>query len=208
MTQGINLLPEHIRKSTARMRVVRAWSIVFFFGCIAVGIVVQYRWTAITRVSTDLVQIKPEADEILLQLEHVKALEAQLARLENELQGFDAAPRTNGILPLLNTVARGVDRYAASMVLTQIEFIEEPIKATEATPVSLGKTSTQSEPLAEVRLMIHGNAESDITVGRFVQALRESSLFQNVTLRDEANPPAEGFLRRSFVIDCSRREVP
>lgn len=208
MTRGINLLPDAIRNSTARLRVVRVWALVLFFGCVAVGAIVQYRWAAIARLSTDLVQIKPDADEVHLQLELVKALESQMDQLQSDLESFNSVPQTNGILPLLNAVARGVDRYASSMVLTQIEFTEEPVKVNEATPVALAAGSSTSGSLAEVRLAIHGHAESDITVGRFVQVLRESSLFQNVTLRDDTNPAIEGLLRRTFVIDCFRREEP
>lgn len=213
MTQGINLLPEGIRKSTARSRAVRLWTIVLFFGFVAVGVVVQYRWTAIARLTTDLMQIKPDAEEVVVHLEHVKELEIQFDRLQAELDGLDSAPKTNGILPLLNTVARGVDRHAASMVLTHIEFVEEPLKDQDATPVAAVPSTAQAvggpaETVAEVRLRIQGMAESDITVGRFVQSLRESSLFQNVTLREDTNPAVEGFLRRNFVIECLRREVP
>jgi len=209
VTHGINLLPEGIRKSTARTHVVRLWCFVLVFGFIAVGAVVQYRWTAIARLSTNLIQIKPDAEEVIVHLEHVRELELHMGRLHAELCGLDSAPKTNGILPLLNTVARGVDRYASSMVLTQIEFVEEPLTNADATPVSVVPSKPiAAESVAEVKLTIHGLAESDITVGRFVQALRESGLFQNVTLRDETNPSVEGFLRRNFQIDCLRREVP
>lgn len=208
MTKGINLLPETIRKSSARTRVIRIWSVVLFFGMAVVGVVLQYRWTAIARVSTDLMAIKPDAENVLVQLEHVSELEKQLDRHQAELAGLDSAPINNGVLPLLNTVAKGVNRFADSMVLTQIEFVEERAATESATPVSLSNHAGSASSLAEVRIMIHGTAESDITVGRFVQSLRESSLFQNVTLRDEANPSAEGFLRRRFVIECQRQEMP
>ncbi len=207
MTTGINLLPETIRRSAVRARVIRVWSVVLFFGMAAVGVVLQYRWTAIARVSTDLMTITPDAESVLVQLEHVSELEKQLDRHQAELAGLDSAPIHNGVLPLLNTVAKGVSRFSDSMVLTQIQFIEKNAQPDSATPVSL--TSEESSSLlAEVRILIHGTAESDITVGRFVQALRESALFQNVTLRDEANPAAEGFLRRRFVIECQRQEMP
>lgn len=208
MTRGINLLPETIRKSSARARVIRIWSVVLFFGMVAVGAVLQYRWTAIARVSTDLMTIKPDAEEVLMQLAHVSELEKQLDRHKAELAGLNSAPMNNGVLPLLNTVARGVRRFADRMVLTQIEFVEVPAQVDSAKPVSLSNLVGPTAVLSEVRVLIHGTAESDITVGRFVQAMRESSLFQNVTLRDEADPSAEGFLRRRFVIECQRQERP
>lgn len=208
MTMGINLLPETIRKSSARTRVFQIWSVVLFFGMAAVGAVLQYRFTAIARISKDLMTIKPDAEDVLTQLAHVSELEKQLERHQTELAGLDSVPMNNGVLPLLNTVARGVRRFSDRMVLTRIEFVEDPAQADSVMPVSLSKNAGLTSSLAEVRVLIHGTAESDITVGRFVQAMRDSSLFQNVTLRDEANPSAEGFLRRRFVIECQRQERP
>lgn len=205
---GINLLPETIRKSSARTRVFQIWSVVLFFGMAAVGAVLQYRFTAIARISKDLMTIKPDAEDVLTQLAHVSELEKQLERHQTELAGLDSVPMNNGVLPLLNTVARGVRRFSDRMVLTRIEFVEDPAQADSVMPVSLSKNAGLTSSLAEVRVLIHGTAESDITVGRFVQAMRDSSLFQNVTLRDEANPSAEGFLRRRFVIECQRQERP
>ncbi|MBI3866015.1 MAG: PilN domain-containing protein [Planctomycetia bacterium] len=204
MKDRLNLLPLAFQRNTLRRTQIRQWSVAAGICGILVASIGLFQHYELHRLEQGLqmrrlraeplealrTQNEQQRNRLALLLDDQKVL----AELESEQLAFH----------LLSTVSRSAASCTDGVQVQQFSFSRSKsiVKSpqTGATAPSDQQQTTEVETLV---MTVKGIGADNLTVSRFVVALRDSLLFEKVDLRSSTGGqgPVRGV--RSFVVECT-----
>lgn len=197
---GLNLLPWRFRRKLIARTRVRQWSIVAISAAALVLAAAGFEYARIVRKEQtlsrlearcqSLTKMRAESAAIQTRIAEAQKLESLLSRVENQELPFKSlgmasrmAAASNGRLQLTGL---GVSR------------------TTEAVPVADKPGVTESEE--RVALLLNGRAASNLAVADLVLRLRETAVFDAVTLKSGGTSTLSDATPGSpFQVECVQR---
>lgn len=210
MNVSINLLPDDLRRRSIRTRIIRSWTPVLLAFAAGIAGFTHYEWKQCSVVRAAAEQLQPEVQLAEQSILSLSESEQRTQALKTEIARMNALKRAEDPLKLLNVISQSATAIGDQLTVSRLDLfsMEENPETPDST---IPTTATTSLPVPTTKLFktvmhVNGRAVSDISVARFMNSLRVSGGFHNVTLKSSQPSGVSGPLQREFVVECIREE--
>jgi uncharacterized small protein (DUF1192 family) len=210
MSVSINLLPDDLRRRSIRIRIIRSWTPVLLAVAAGIAGLTHYEWTqcSVVRMAAD--QLEPGVQIAAQSMLSVAESEKRTQALKSEIAEMKSLNCADDPLKLLNIISRSAAEIGDQLTVSRLDLfslLEHAESSGAAIPTSAPKAArTPDSKRLKTVLHVNGLAVSDIAVARFMNSLRSSGGFHNVSLKSTQPSSVNALLQREFVVECLREE--
>jgi hypothetical protein len=200
----LDLLPLAFQRKVLRRAIVRRWVIVLGV-CAALAVAIFMRQHHEDKLLQQALEIRRLRAGPLQALQSQKdALRKQLARIREDQQLRVELESEQLAFHLLATVSRSAATCIDNVQVQQFSF-SRTRSAVTTQPVKTDGQSGQPEQteIETVVMTVKGIGADNLTVSRFVVALRDSQMFDKVDLKSSVGGAGMARGIRSFVVECT-----
>lgn len=189
MKSQLNLLPESIRRADRLRSRVRRWSAVVTVVALIAAAVGLWSYRNLRRVRISAEAVRTKAEPIRRTTAEIGRLQARMASLHKRNTLAAGLDTRRPSLQLLGVVSRsagvsGGVMFVETLRLAEIAHqTEEKPQPKRRLPGGRSRARAKAEPVMVPELTIIGSARDDLTVTQFMLALKESGMFDAVTLQ-------------------------
>ena len=194
MQTYVNLLPTRTAVATLLLRRVRQWSFVALsaLSLVVVGSIVE--WKRVESIQVRLKQLENQAGPLPTLEREVDHMQQQLDQCNARATLAAQLVDDRSMLSLIGLVSRAAHESAGKVCVRQLSV--ETVSASGQR--GLGVTGNVSLR----KLQLEGLGEDNLSVARFVAALRESRAFHEVQLKASESTQKNDRKFRNYQLEC------
>ena len=198
MTESLNLVPLSFRRRLLFRRRLRQWCGVWLLCAIALGSAAIGEYSHVVRLRNTLMQREQQCKPLHETEQDTERVGQQLAEVRERSAFLTTLQHGDRPAQLLGFIGR-----FACLPKHSIHLVECNLSTT-GLAVSTRSTSAP-QGITGRRLLLKGIAVDDLAVARFVSALREAELFDNVRLQSSIDAVEDSDASCRFEVTCEYR---
>jgi hypothetical protein len=201
MIDHINLLPLDYRKRGLVRRRARVWAIVWIVAAIATGGVYGACYDAMKNQRDEMLELEAACDPLRALQVDSESIAKELAELGGRKSLLAKLDRGEQPVQLVGLLADAVRRVEHGVVIADLNVepfrVEEPYVEKDAQ----GVEKKLFRQLDRFRMRLSAFGSDDLAVAHFVSVLKDSEVFENVTLISTGEQTQRANLRE-FIVEC------
>jgi hypothetical protein len=201
MIEHINLLPLEYRQRGLVRRRVRLWAIVWIIAALLTAGVYGVSYAAMKSQRDELLELESACEPLKALEADSKAIAKVLADLGGRKSLLAKLDRGEQPVQLVGLIADAVRRVELGVVISDLNV--EPFRLEESYTEkdAQGVEKKLVRQLDRFRLRLSAFGSDDLAVAHFVSVLKDSEVFDSVTLISTSEQTQRANLRE-FVVEC------
>ncbi len=201
MMEHLNILPYQYRQRGLLRRRRNLWSIVWVVAAIVTICVYGVCYAAMKNQRDEMLQLEAACGPLRTLEADAQSIAKKLAELGGRKSLLAKLDRGEQPVQLVGLLADAVRRVNQGVVIN--DLLVEPFRVEEAyvEKDAQGQEKKLTRQLDRFRLRLSAFGSDDLAVAHFVSVLKDSAVFENVTLISSSEQTQRANLRE-FIVEC------
>lgn len=198
MKTHLNLLPWNCRQTRVLRARLRQWSLPWGAALGAVLVVLVIQWNRCQAVRERMEQLETQYAPVENLREAIKGLRTKLGVLEQQDRLLAQLEPTRPALTLFGLISQSARECQGQLRVEQV-LLQPPAEGEK----NAKPENQPPKPVLSATATIKGIATDNLSVARFVVALRQTRAFERVDLKASEENQTDGRPFRSFTVECA-----
>lgn len=204
----INLLPPNTRLKIQFRCVLHRYLLVWSIASFAVAVHAGSQIKNIYDVRCQLAGLDMRCQPVYAMEESIHRARHELTLLRAHLDRLREAEPTDHTLELLGVLGQAAKSAAGKLVLQRVSLQDGQAVPAISTPVAADQAKRAAAPKTLTTVSLSGVADDDVTLTQFISSLRQSGVFEHVSLKASSQAAGSERLSRQYQLECRYEDAP